>query len=440
MSLLLLSTSRRPVTRRRGVVRAEGQVCRDDDGIFHPLGLTFFWALYGWKHERSRIHEHLSWMSQYGFDYLRILGECDWTGRDWGPYWPDYDQVLQEFVDCAYDQYGLRVELTIVGGRQYDKHDGHRRFVPTEFTRKVCEALRGREHKVLHYEMANEWSRLDKVSFNDLIEMSQVAVSLVPNLVSLSAPTDSDDEHDTSGYAAMVDATKHGGGSCCTPHLRRSDHDYKWSAVRQGYDLKNFEPFVASNNEGQGPQSSVDTLDDPLQLACYRALGIVCGGAPFVLHCGQGVTGQADPAHGRPENMWEVPNIDTIMRVVRGVDALLPDGVENWKVVNNGRSDHPLPLDPHAGFWEGSAPKTGVNKNYAAVQGHEFVVMLTGCRSVAPTGPVPAGTAIRACHVAAYDPISLEVVVEADLAAGAPWTVPGRSDTMAGYVVRGHYV
>ena len=39
-----------PVIARRGLVRSEGRCAIDDDGLFHPLGLTFFWGLYGWRH------------------------------------------------------------------------------------------------------------------------------------------------------------------------------------------------------------------------------------------------------------------------------------------------------------------------------------------------------------------------------------------------------
>ena len=88
----------------------------DDVGVFHPLGLTFFWALYGWKFEREKVLAHLAWLQTKRFDYLRILGEVDWEGRTIDPQWPDYEANLQGFVDAAY-AHGMRVEITIVGGR-----------------------------------------------------------------------------------------------------------------------------------------------------------------------------------------------------------------------------------------------------------------------------------------------------------------------------------
>jgi hypothetical protein len=421
-----------PLVARTGLVRAEHKVVRDDAGVFHPLGLTFFWGVYGWKYERPRVLDHLAWLQPKGYDYLRILAEVDWVGRSIEPWaWPDYAEQLCGFVDAAYD-HGLRSEVTIVGGCQFDQTTGARRFVPTDLARQVATALVGREAKIMHYEMANEWFRLDKVTPADLMDMTRVVDAISPNLVSLSCP-------ESDGAEQLREATKAAAGSSYTIHPRRSDHDHGWSHVRQGYDFKDF-PAATWNNEPEGPQSSVEAMSDPLQLACCRLLGILCGGAGYVLHVGQGVTGVADPAHGRPQNMWEVPNIDAIMATVRACDALLPDGIENWTCVNNGRDTHPLPLPGDSGFWEGDHPGPSVNKNYAAINGADFVVILTGVKSAGATGPVPAGTARKAMHVEAFDPVTHARIAVADLAAGQGWTLPGRGDTMAAWLVRGRYV
>ena len=443
-----------PITpARTGIVHCERRVVRDDLGVFHPLGLTFFWALYGWKFEREKVLAHLAWLQSKRLDYLRILGEVDWEGRSIDPNWPDYAVNLQDFVDAAY-AHGLRVELTIVGGRQYDVDTGAVRFVPPLLAHQVAQALKGRETKVMHYEMANEYSRLDKVEEDDLVDMARVVVAETPNLVALSCPMATpgtaeaellaeDKDSTLTGAARMKLLTKQAGADAYVIHPRRSTHDNGWSHVRQGYDFKDFETAVW-NNEPEGPQSSVVPMSDPLQLACGRLLGILCGGAGYVLHVGQGVTGEADPKHGRPAFMWQVPNIDHMLAVVRGVDVLVPDGIENWTVVNNARDAHPLPL-PTSGFWEGSHGAEGVNKNYAAIAGAEWRVIITGVRSRAAVGPVHIGTAKQGCHVEAYDParayLGLEpaLIAVADLAAGQRWELPGRADTMAAYWIRGQY-
>lgn len=420
------------VPKRTGIVQANYHVLSDAGGVFHPLGVTFFWALYGWKFERPRVLEHLAWFASKGIDYVRILGEVDWTGRSIEPSWPDYTTILREFVDVAYNDFGLRSEVTILGGRQYDKTTGTRRYVPVEVARTVATALEGREQAVILYEMANEWDRLDKVSGADLIEMAAVVERLNANLVALSNPG-------ADGYDQMRSGTDMADASAYVLHPRRSKHDHGWSHVRQGYDFKDFDRAVF-NNEPEGPQSSVASMESPLQLALSRALGIMCGGAGYVFHIGACVFGIPIPEHGRPANPWEVPGIDAMADAVRGVDVLLPAGVENWQVVNNGRSNHPLPLDPSSGFWEGDDPGPAWNKNYAALSGNEFCEILTGGKSAGATGPVPSGTARRRCRVEAWDPVSRASLGPVVLEAGQSWTLPGRGDTMAGYVVRGSYV
>jgi hypothetical protein len=408
---------------RQGIVRTDGRCAIDDTGLFHPLGVTFFWALYGWKFERDRIHEHLTWLKQYGFDYLRILGEVNWQGRSILPSWPDYENILREFVDTAYDQYGMRSEITLVGGK-YNDHRG--------MEQKVRNAMVGAENKVMHYEVANEYGRLDKITPADLVDVGRYLMAQTPNLVALSSPD--------GPYSGMISLSQMAGVSMYTVHTRRSNHDNKWSHVRQGYDLKEF-PKATSNNEPQGPQSSVAEDSDPLRLAMARATGIVCSGAFYVLHVGQGVTGIADPDHGRPQNMWEVPGIDEIMKRVRKVDVCLPQGIENWQVVNNGRSNHPLPLDPrvnhpNGGFWEGSGPGS-VNKNYATISGNRFVEVLDGVKNPAESGSTLCGTSrlvakIKATDVRDYSSDEYNVSVNGTL------NLEGRNDTMVGYVLNGN--
>jgi hypothetical protein len=408
---------------RKGLVRADGRCALDDDGQFHPLGLTFFWALYGWKFERDRIHEHLEWLKKYNFDYLRILGEVDWQGRSILPSWPDYENILREFVDTAYDQYGMRSEVTLVGGK-YDSHRG--------FEQKVRNAMVGAEHKVIHYEVANEYGRLNKITPADLVDVGRYLMANTPNLVALSSP---DGE-----FESMINLGKMAGISMYTVHTRRSNHDNKWSHVRQGYDLKEF-PKITSNNEPQGPQSSVAEDSDPLRLAMARATGIVCSGAFYVLHVGQGVTGIANPAHNRPQNMWEVPDIDNIMKRVRRVDESLPQGIENWQVVNNGRSNHPLPLDPrvnhpNGGFWAGDGPGS-TNKNYAIVSGNRFIEVLNGVKNPAEKGSTNCGTSRLNAKIKSFD-VRDYSTVEQNVTINQQLNLEGRQDTMVGYVLNGN--
>ena len=310
MSLLLLSSSSaraNPIV-RTGIVRAEHKALRDDTGVFHPLGLTFFWALYGWKYERQRIHDHLAWLAPKGFDYLRILGEVDWTDRSIDPpvdagnttpaAWPDYREQLRGFVDYAYDVHGLRSE--IIDHRRAATRQEHGRAAlcprPT-LARVVCEALVGAEHKVMLYEMANEADRLDKASMTDLVQMAQVVEGLdaEPRVTVPAGRLRRDESGDRRGGRVELHAA-----------LAAERSRLRLVACAAGVRLQGLSARLLEQRTRRATELSGEEMSDPLQLACCRLLGVVCGGAGYVLHVGQGVTGEAEPDHDRPQDMWDV--------------------------------------------------------------------------------------------------------------------------------------
>jgi hypothetical protein len=403
-----VSPMRKMFVARRGVPRPAGRhAVTDDDGLFHPLGMTMFWAMCGWKFDRARFKQNIEFLRPYGFDYVRILAEVGWAGEEIDPNWPDYQQVLGEVIDYLYDENGLRSEIAVLGGGT--GHDS------MDVARKVVAVLTGRTHKIMDIEASNEGNGADLAT---LVQMAKYLRASTPNLVALTS----------IGYATgdVQAATVDAGATLFTLHTDRGAGDNKWRQVRQGWDFKDL-PGVVTSNEPPGPNSSGETNDNPLQLAMMRATGVLSGGALYVLHVGDMVAGRVDPAHNRHANLWEVPNIDAILKAARGVDKLLPLGIEDWLKFNNSWGGHPLTTD--AFFGDGA--DHGVNRNYAAVNGGQFVVVVNGVLKQA------SFKVTSACHVDAYDPVTLAIKDSVDLAAGQQWTLPGRDDTMAGYVVIG---
>lgn len=409
------------VRRRRGVVGAVGKALQDDDGLFHPLGITLFWAMQGWKHDRDRFKENVRFIRQYQFDYVRMLCEVGWA--EWPidptkPEWADHAQVLGEVIDFLYDENGLRVELTIIGkGTSTD---------PLTLTATVCDVINaGRQHKIMDVECCNEYDVGPGTPIDVMVPMAAMVRERTPNLVCLSSPGD---------LEALQDGARRAGCQAFSIHTDRAGGDFRWRQVRQGWDFKDI-PFVVLSNEPPGPASSVDINDNPLQLAMMRAVGVMCGGAGYVLHVGAMVTGKADPARGRPANIWEVPNIDGIMRAVRDVDTLLPDDVENWRRANTQwRPPLPVaPLQPDVHWPEGNH---GVNRAYSALSGDGRVIQMPAgvLRHVVLT----ASYGLR--DVTVYDPLTRTPVAGFEnliLQAGQSIDLPGREDTMAAYIVRG---
>jgi hypothetical protein len=135
------------VIARKGIVHADGRNFVDDDGAFYPLGGTLFWALRGWKYEPDRVKQNLQFLKKHHYDYVRILGEVDWPNNGIDENWPDYQTLLGELIDYAYDSCGLRIELTLVGS------DGD----PMAIAQKIAPVINaGRQHKILNLEVANE--------------------------------------------------------------------------------------------------------------------------------------------------------------------------------------------------------------------------------------------------------------------------------------------
>ena len=412
---------------RPGIVHADGRNYVDDRGGFYPLGGTLMWALYGWKYDRDRVKDNLKFLAKHHYDYVRILAEVDWAGEAIDPRWPDHAQLLGELVDFAYDECGLRTEITIIGGGS-----GVDVLALTHSVAGVVSA--GRRHKVLDLEVANE-SYGRPVSLQTMRDAGAYLMQNLPGqLVAISSaeglgayvPSSTDFLGDT--IATFLQA---GTANLLTIHMDRTFGDGGWRETRQPWDWKD-QGFPISHNEPIGPRSSVAEEVDPIRLAMLRAVGIINGVEAFVLHNAAGVAGRVDPAHNRPANLWEVPNIDAIMDAVRGVDALLPPRVGDGRHWNNGWAGDPWNADA---FWSDGADH-GVNRNYTVATPDGWVSTETGIKGYVVM------TAARRSRVEIFDVLQgkvKEVVVEG----GQTYTLTSvslDSGGMGALIVVGHFL
>lgn len=412
-----------PIHARPGVVHADGRNFVDDEGPFYPMGATVMWALEGWKTDRARLKQNLAWLASHRVDSVRILGEVDWGHHEIDPTWPDYRQVLGEFLDCAYGDYGLRTELTLVGS------NGD----PLDLAQKAAAVINaGRQQMILDVEVANE-SYGRPVTLAQLQAAGRYLRQNVPNLVALSsgeglssyAPNSTDWRADYVRIYLPSDAATLG-----TIHMDRTQGDDGWREVRQPWDWKDF-PFPVAHNEPIGPRSSVAQEVDPVRLAMLRAVGLINGVEAFVLHNGAGVAGVADPARDRPANLWEVPGIDAVMDAVRGVDAWLPTRVGDGQHWNNAWAGNPMVADA---FWSDGADH-GVNRNYTVATADGWVSTVAGVKDHVVL------TSSRHALVEVFDVLKGKVQ-EVELQAGQTLTLLPVSKDDHGYgafIVVGHY-
>lgn len=411
-----------PVKARTGVVRGDGRNFVDDGGPFYPLGGTLFWAVWGWKNDRERVKANLDFLAHHKFDYVRILGEVDWPTKPIDPNWSDYQQVLGELIDFAYDQCGLRTELTLVGG----KGD------PMAIAQKVAAVVNaGRQHKILNLEIANE-SYQRPLTLQQMRAAGQYLLQNTQNLVALSSaeglgayvPNTTDWKADT-----VTTYMQPGTANLLTIHMDRTYGDDGWRTSRQPWDWKDL-PFPISHNEPIGPRSSVAEETDAMHLTMIRAVGLINGVGAFVLHNGAGVFGAVDPARNRPANLWEVPGINDIMRMLRGLDRWVPKRAGDGTHWNNAWAGNPWVVDA---FW-GDGANHGVNRNYTVATPTGWISTEAGVKDYA------VFTAGRNSRVEVFDLVKGRVK-DVTLNAGQTLTLTPETKDGRGYgafIVVGH--
>ena len=186
-----------------GAVGLDGNSLVDEDGPFNALGATMMWAAWAYKFDRPRLEANLAYLRDHGFDYIRalgVVGDYDgpdyWDGREIDWRWPDYSAVIAGLTDLAYDEYGLRVEWTLMGDAQKNLPDPKDRKALVD---TFLAMSKGREGKIIHFEIANEYwqNGFDGASrLAELRALSKYMKDRTAVLVAASAPAGYECEED----------------------------------------------------------------------------------------------------------------------------------------------------------------------------------------------------------------------------------------------------
>jgi len=417
----------RAVTARPGAPRASGRVYVDDAGAFNPVGASLFWGLWGWKNDQARTRQNLACLAGLAnapagcptikiADYVRVLASVQgrsWEDRETRADWPDYVAQLRSFITAAYNEYGLRTELTIYGGDDPN---------PQGVASKVAQALPGLEHMIMHIEAANELTLPDNDKVRQIVQtMKNAGMTLIapysPNGGEFPAVKDVV----TATFATM--GTSHPDRSLTCPD------DCDWRQARKGWSEGNFLPFPTSLNEPVGPQSSVAENWSPLQLAMMRATAIISGTGAFVYHTGPGIRGGGaeDVRKGRNANFWELPHFAEIGIAIKKLGDLLPGDVANWQAYNSGWAGNPL---SHDGFWV-DGQDHGVVRMYSASNGPSIVAVLLGVKNF---------TRVKAESAADYelfDGRTAKLIETKHLNQGQTWQITGTPNADSGFLLIG---
>lgn len=393
-----------------------GNSYADDDGPFLGLGVTYMAAMWMCKYDRTNFRGDLAFLQQKGFNYMRILSEVPaadaqdyWYNRAILPNnivcqhgtpanaWPDYDQQFRDTIDIAYDEYGIRTEITVFGGAgesmpNYSTRQAH--------CQRIINLIAGREHKVILVEVANEgwqtgWSgeqgRLDLRSIGQYLA-DRTSIPIALTAMCTSEATQGDLVNLYSGSAADV----------TTEHFERyiNGPEGHWFPVRDCWrvvDVPGLPP--ASSNEPIGPGSSVNTEDDPIHLASAAAFAWTANLNSYVFHSSAGV--RRDVTF---QSMAGINNMGYLRQI-------LPPDLSSW-VRNDGKES----TAPFTAYCNGQANKywtdvggatSGCHRNIGGRKGNEFVCY--------PQGILNGGLILEARQqvtFTVYNPLTGAVVVE----------------------------
>jgi hypothetical protein len=419
------------IKKRTGLVKLDKNSLSDDQGHFNALGTTMFWAAWAYKNDKAKLEANLDFLAKNGFDYIRALGvvgdyeKADyWDGREIDWHWPDYAQVIAGLTDLAYDKYGLRVEWTLIGDGQVNIPKTADRYALVD---TFLAMSKGREQKIIHFEIANEsWQNgfSGDSGLAELRALSKYMKDKTDILVAASAPWSNECSEVKAVYAGAV-------ADLATLHFDRdiSKADGNWRPVRQPWEHAYCQGEgvpVGSNNEPIGPGSSVSTENDPDKLVAAAITTYVANIPLYVFHTKAGVRGDL--------NIWEMAGAKSFLPMKQA--KLVPDDLASWSRKNAHWSDAPFvvyagengKLTP--GAWtDVSKPESGVVRSYGDVKGNDFFVYPIGILNKVVMEPRKAMT------FDVIDPMTAKVVKSYDLAAGAQFELSGAKS----FVLRGKY-
>ncbi|MDO8586580.1 MAG: hypothetical protein Q7T82_06025 [Armatimonadota bacterium] len=283
---------------RRGNVRLVGYHAEDDGGPFLGLGFSYMSALRRCKYDRDRFRDDLAFMASNNFKYMRALSMVGWytawVGKEiapinfynqagtYVPAWSDYWTQLVDMIDIAYDEYGIRTELTIFADAQLMPNKTDR----INHMQTILDNIASRQQKVMHLEVCNEaWQNgfPGTQGEADLREFGAYLAARIPLLVAL-----------TSNHSSLSDMENLYYGSAatlCTYHLDRDTGELGWIPVRDAWKCYPSTLPPTSSNEPIGPGSSVDTEEDPTRLVSAACFAWIAKLPMYVYHTDAGVFG-----------------------------------------------------------------------------------------------------------------------------------------------------
>jgi hypothetical protein len=332
--------------------------------------------------------------------------------------WSDYWQQLGELIDLAYDRYAMRTQITIFADAQLMPQKEAR----VEHMRKLLAVTRGREHKIIMLEVANEaWQNgfPGDQGVSDLREFAEYLNSRTDIPIGITS------NHDDRGNAfdRLYAGAK---ADLATWHFSRDRRtDDGWKPVYDCWDFADRRGFPpVCSNEPIGPGSSVDSEVEPIRLVMAAAFAYAAKAPMYVFHSKAGVFGKT--------RFEDTPGIDGYQALLR----LLPKDLPRWR--RNDGKEAAAPFTVFAGgqpdrYWpELESPRDGCVRNTGCSKNDQFVCVPIGIR--------PGGLQLQArknLEFSAYDPLTGDMLKSATMRSGELVTLPAGP---GGLLIMGRYL
>jgi hypothetical protein len=291
--------------------------------------------------------------------------------------------------------------------------------------------LAGREHLVMHLEVANEaWQNgfPGEEGVSDLREFAKYLADRTDLLVAIT----SNDHESNDGIILLYTGSA---ADLATIHFSRDTRTKEggWLPVRDSWraaTLAGVPPV--SSNEPIGPGSSVAAESDPIKLCSAAIFAYIAKLPAYVYHAKAGIFGYPGccPPSGAPLRFEDSTGIN----VYRHLHRILPRDLPNWV-----RNDGLEPAAPFTAFCNGtpnrywpdvSGATNGCVRNVGSANEKEFVCF--------PMGILPGGVTLEARRPFRFqvlNPLTGEVVSRHELKPRDRFTLP---EGPGAYVLRGH--
>lgn len=335
------------------------------------LGASLFKAAWAYRHDRPWLESQLKWLQAHRFDAIRAFGVVGdpshadyWDGREIDWRWEDYASVIAGTTDLAHDKYGITVQWTIFADAQKNTpREADRAAVIDEFLRMA----RGREHKILAFEVANEFWQNGFEGTDGVRQLRAFAARL------------------RAGTAVPVAASAHADALCpvyasgavdfVSMHFDRTSPAARWTPLVQPWRTARLKghfarcelPQWASNNEPLGLGSSLEQPLTPLQVVMSAVNTYLAGIPIYVFHTGPGV--RDDPAHPeglRPLRLDQLPDAEPFFGGLEATKRYVPADVISWLSVTPDDKGFPFTV------------KGQVVSSLGAVRNDRFIVSFSG--------------------------------------------------------------